>query len=337
MGAASPTVSVLVPTYNRAGFLKQAIASVLGQTFDDFELIISDNASTDGTYEIVKSFADPRIIYSRNPCNIGCSGNMRQCLALARGQYVTFLLDDDLMMPENLERKVEVLRRHPRVGLVHSRFHMIDEEGRLLKESTNWGHGPERDTDVIEPGYAVLTRMLTGFCEVNLPTAMFRRDVRDRIGQWTAQLHHTDDYEYWMRIAVFYDVAYLAAPLIKWRWHKGSLTSQHIKKEGGTGVTAEGLYEQLLAKQMVLERYGRRIPQVAVLKRLVRQEIRNRVVLQADVMLDNESSSQEVRAFLLKMSRTFPALRLSFKVWKTFMKTVLSRRTVQILKAVFRL
>jgi hypothetical protein len=212
---------------------------------------------------------------------------------------------------------------------------MIDEEGQIIRDSTNWGHGPERDFDVIESGYAVLKRMLTGFCEVNLPTALFRRDVRDRVGEWTDQLHHTDDYEYWMRIAVCYDVAYLASPLIKWRWHQGSLTSQHIK-ESATGVTAEGLCEQLLAKRMVLERYWYRIPEVAALKRMVRQETRNRVVLQADVMLDNGVSRQEARAFLLKMCRTFPELCLSFNVWKTFLKTVLSPRSVQILKAVCR-
>ncbi len=334
--AASPTVSVLIPTYNRAGFLKQAIASVLAQTFGDFELVISDNASTDDTQALVKSYSDARIIYSRNPYSIGWQANMKRCLALARGEYVTFLPDDDLMMPENLERKVGILRRYPHVGLVHSRFHMIDKEGQIIRDSTNWGHGPERDFDVIESGYAVLKRMLTGFCEVNLPTALFRRNVRDRVGEWTDQLHHTDDYKYWMRIAVCYDVAYLASPLIKWRWHKDSLTSQHIK-ESATGVTAEGLCEQLLAKRLVLERFGHRIPKVAALKRMVRQETRNRVILQADVMLDNEGSPHEVRAFLLKMCRIFPDLCLSFNVWKTFLKTVLSPRSVQILKAICRL
>jgi GT2 family glycosyltransferase len=335
MTSRSPTVSVLIPTYNRAALLKQAIDSVLAQTFGDFELIISDNASTDDTQAIVKSYSDNRIIYSRNPRNIGWHGNMKQCLARARGEYLTFLPDDDLMMPDNLERKVDVLRRYPRVGLVHSRFHMIDGEGHVIRTSTNWGHGPERDTDAIESGYAVLKRMLTGFCEVNLPTAMFRMDVAARIGEWTDHLHHTDDYEYWMRIAVFYDVAYLACPLIKWRWHKGSLTSQHVK-ESPTGVTAQGLCEQLLAKRMVLERYWRQIPEGAVLKQMVRQETRDRVILQADVMMDDDSHRREARTFLFKMCRIFPELWLSFNIWKTFLKTVLSPRSVQILKALCR-
>lgn len=332
---ASPTVSVLIPTYNRAALLGQAIESVLAQTFTDFELVISDNASTDNTQAIVKSYSDNRIRSFVNPRNIGSSRNMKQCLAFARGEYVTFLPDDDLMMPENLERKVDILRRYPRVGLVHSRFHIVDGEGHTVRENTNWGHGAERDTDAIESGHAVLKRMLTGFCEINLPTAVFRKAVYDRLGEWTDTLNHADDFEYWMRIAVFYDVAYLASPLIRWRWHTGSLTSQQVKGEI-TGITGEGLREHLSAKRSILRRYWREIPDGRALKQIVQQETRNRVILQADVMMDNQATRRETRVFLLQMCRTFPELYLSFGVWKTLLKTVLSRRSVQMLKALYR-
>lgn len=336
MTTISPTVSVLIPTYNRASLLKQAIDSVLTQTFGDFEVIISDNASTDGTQALVKSYSDRRIVYLRNSRNIGWHGNMNRCLMSARGSYLTFLPDDDLMMPENLERKVDILRRYPRVGLVHSRFHMVDGEGRLLRENTNWGHGPERDSDAVEPGHAFLRRMLTGFCEVNLPTAMFRKAAYDRLGGFTDTLSHADDFEYWMRIAVFFDVAYLASPLILWRWHSGSLTSLHVKDEA-TGVTNEGLYEKLVAKRTILKSFWREIPEAKALRCAIREETRNRVVFQADVMLDHREARREARAFLLKMCFAFPELCLSFNVWKTFLKTILSRRTVQNLKAVCRL
>ncbi len=335
MTTASPTVSVLIPTYNRAGLLKQAIDSVLAQTFGDFEVVISDNASTDDTPELVTSYSDRRIVYFRNSRNIGWHGNMNRCLMSARGSYLTFLPDDDLMMPENLERKVDILRRYPRVGLVHSRFHMVDGEGRMLRENTNWGHGPERSSDAVESGHAFLKRMLTGFCEVNLPTAMFRKAAYDRLGGFTDKLSHADDFEYWMRIAVFFDVAYLASPLIKWRWHSGSLTSHHIKSET-TGVTSDGLHEQLLAKRTILDSFWREIPEAQALRRAVREEIRNRVVLQADIMMDTGNARREARAFLLKMCFAFPELCLSVNVWKTVVKTVLSRRSVRILKALCR-
>lgn len=336
MRTPSPTVSVLVPTYNRAALLKQAIDSVLLQTFGDFELVVSDNASTDHTEELVKSYSDQRIVYSRSARNIGWHGNMNRCLALAKGEYLTFLPDDDLMMPENLERKVDILRRYPNVGMVHSRFHMIDQSGKMIRESTNWGHGPERNADAVESGHVFLKRMLTGYCEVNLPTALFRKAVYVRLGGFTDGLSHADDFEYWMRLAVFFDIAYLASPLIKWRWHAGSLTSHHVKGET-TGVTGEGLREQLLAKRIILNRYWREIPESETLRRAVLRETRDRVVLQADVMMDNRSARREARAFLFKMCLAFPELCLSFHVWKTFLKTVLSRRSAQILKALCRL
>ena len=112
----NPCVSVCIPTFNRCDFLKESIESVLTQTFEDYELLISDNASTDMTEELVRSYRDKRIRYSRNLNNIGVRNNMNNCLALSRGKYITILPDDDVMMPENLTKKVHVLNREKRVG-----------------------------------------------------------------------------------------------------------------------------------------------------------------------------------------------------------------------------
>ena len=89
-------VTVAIPTYNRAHYLPEAIESVLAQTFQDFELLILDNASTDNTPELVKSFKDERIRYVRNQTNIGMFGNCNKALELARGEYVIIFHDDDI-------------------------------------------------------------------------------------------------------------------------------------------------------------------------------------------------------------------------------------------------
>jgi glycosyltransferase involved in cell wall biosynthesis len=117
--------------------LKHSIESVLMQSFEDYELIISDNASDDETESVVKSYDDPRVRYSRNTTNIGCLANWNRCLALAQGKYIGILPDDDLMLPENLAAKVDVLSRHPEVGLIHSKYHLIDAEGRIIQFDTN--------------------------------------------------------------------------------------------------------------------------------------------------------------------------------------------------------
>src|SRR5262249_206575 len=89
----APAVSVCVPTFNRAAMLKDCIASVLGQTWQDFELIVSDNASQDDTEKVVGSFEDRRIAYHRNPSNIGQRPNWNRCLDLAAGRYVALFFD----------------------------------------------------------------------------------------------------------------------------------------------------------------------------------------------------------------------------------------------------
>src|SRR4051812_49422897 len=118
-----PAVTVAIPTFNRAALLREAIASVLSQTFGDFEVIVSDNASVDQTADMVASFADKRLRYHRNTTNLGLVGNLNRCLSLARGTYITVIHDDDRMLPTNLERKVAALQRNPRLGFVHSRYH----------------------------------------------------------------------------------------------------------------------------------------------------------------------------------------------------------------------
>ena len=109
MSAKTPKVSVCIPTYNRPDFLRQAIESVLAQTFSDYELIISDNASEDSTTDLISSFKDRRIIYIRKEKNIGAIDNFNSCLAAAKGEYITIFHDDDIMLPDNLAFKVEAL------------------------------------------------------------------------------------------------------------------------------------------------------------------------------------------------------------------------------------
>ncbi len=134
----------------------------------------------------------------------------------------------------------------------------------------------------------MLKRLLTCGCEINFPTALFRRAAYNRLGAFTDKLCHNDDYEYWMRLALFYDIAYLVTPLIKWRYHTGSLTGQYIRR-GPTGISCEGLYEKFLAKPMILETYGAMIPDRHNLIKSVHREACERVCFQIDSMLDGRA------------------------------------------------
>src|SRR5438045_2978412 len=116
-----PRVSICVPTYNGARWIGEAIESALGQTFGEFELLIVDDASTDDTLERVRRVSDPRIRIERNERNLGLVGNWNQCVRLARGEFVKFLFQDDLLYPTCLERMLSLFRTHDEIGMVFCR------------------------------------------------------------------------------------------------------------------------------------------------------------------------------------------------------------------------
>ena len=140
-------MSVCIPTRNRMEMLREAIESVLVQTFDDFELIISDNASTDRTEDVVGAFHDGRIRYVKLERDVGAIGNFNHCLGMARGRYVCILNDDDWMLPENLLQKARALDRHAGVGFVYSHYHLVDDRRRRIMFHPNFSQ-PERHSAI---------------------------------------------------------------------------------------------------------------------------------------------------------------------------------------------
>jgi glycosyltransferase involved in cell wall biosynthesis len=132
MGSNAPRVTVGLPVYNGEAYLAQAIESLLGQTYPDFELIISDNASTDGTGSICSDFErrDGRIRYARSDVNVGAAANYNRLVEMARGDYFKWAAHDDLCLPGYLESCVAVLDANPGVVVCYPRTRIIDEEGR---------------------------------------------------------------------------------------------------------------------------------------------------------------------------------------------------------------
>jgi len=127
-----PRVSIGLPVYNGENFLKEALDSILNQTFEDFELIISDNASTDRTEEICREYLakDSRIRYYRNSQNLGAAGNYNRVFDLSRGEYFKWAAHDDVCAPEYLECCVEVLEQNPSVVLCYPKTVIINERGQ---------------------------------------------------------------------------------------------------------------------------------------------------------------------------------------------------------------
>jgi glycosyltransferase involved in cell wall biosynthesis len=251
-----PQVSVCIPTYNGAKYLGEAITSILQQTLTDFELIIVDDGSTDATEAIVKSFTDSRLRYFKNPVRLGLVGNWNRCVELATEPYFCLFHQDDIMLPTNLAEKVDVLAQNSAVGLVYSDVMIIDAAGQVTAKG--WFYKTESETDFIKKGLNFFETLILGDNLICCPAVVARRECYQRLGGFDPQLPFTADWEMWLRIALFYDVAYLVSPLLQYRWHSGSETFNF------SGSTQ--LEQHYRAKVSVLEKYGERVPNAPNLK-----------------------------------------------------------------------
>lgn len=139
MAGAEPLITVAIPTFNCAHFLPDALASILRQGLDDFEILILDNASEDNTEDVVRSFANPNIRYIRNPSNLGACENGNRCLANARGRFFKLLCADDVLLDGVLRKQLEILQADPDVAVVTCGYLETDLE---LKVQRSWSAFP---------------------------------------------------------------------------------------------------------------------------------------------------------------------------------------------------
>jgi glycosyltransferase involved in cell wall biosynthesis len=214
--AAAPVISVVMAVYNGAQYLDEAIASVLGQTYRDFEMIVLDDGSTDDTPEILRSYAarDARI-HVVSQANAGFIASLNRGCQLARGQYIARMDPDDISTPDRFTRQVDYLTSHPAVGIVGSWLDFVDEKGNW---SSTW-------RTPVTPGgirWRLLFENVLGHNVV-----MMRRDVLERCNYYTPGAVHVEDYDLWIRALYVTEIANIPSPLIRYRIHTASASRQH--------------------------------------------------------------------------------------------------------------
>jgi glycosyltransferase involved in cell wall biosynthesis len=220
----SPKVSVCIPVRNGGDFLPLAADSVLKQSFDDFELIIVDNCSTDGTVKWIedKLPAAPKIRFYKNATNIGLVGNFNACLAYARGEYVKFLCADDLLLPESVQRMSDALDADSSVMLVTGGRRLIDETGATI---TAQRYAAE---NVRLPGTEAINRCIFGKNHIGEPSAvMFRRKAAQR--GFRDSLPQLLDLEMWFHLLEQGAMVSLAEEVCAIRQYSGQMSQQNIK------------------------------------------------------------------------------------------------------------
>ena len=218
----SPKVSVLIPTYNYAGFLDETIQSVLNQTYTDYELIIVDNNSTDNTDEVVQKYlVEPRIKYHKNPSNLGLVGNWNRCLELASGEYIKFLCADDKFHPKILEKYVTIMDQYSNVSLI-----TCDKQG--FGSSTHQTITPL--THMVD-GRTANLHMLTGhYCWIGEPSSVMFRRQDLRVGKFISEYKQYVDWEMWVRLLTVGDCYIVPEILVYVRFHGASISKEQKRK-----------------------------------------------------------------------------------------------------------
>lgn len=272
-------VTVVIPTYNRAAMLAEAIDSVLAQTYRDFRVVVGDNASTDETPDVVRAFADERVSYVRRTENVGLFENFQQSLRGVETEYALLLCDDDQLRPDFLQATVDVLDRQPRTAVVHTAFDVIDERGETTQRGANWTYGLAQDT--LEAGAQFLAESMRWGCRVCQSAALMRTAALP-VGPFREKDMPAIDFGLWLRMALDWDVAYVARPLAAYRVHATTESaSLGAPKETGYLTGVEWIDKRAEVKERFLEEHGDRLPNSGQLRRITRRGRRFELVAMA--------------------------------------------------------
>jgi glycosyltransferase involved in cell wall biosynthesis len=216
----TPKVSVIVPTWNRVSLLGTAIESVLAQTFRDLEVIIVDDGSVDATESLVRRYqeTDARVRYVSQE-HRGISAAMNTGIRESRGQYIARIDSDDQWLPELLEAEVAILEARPEIGLVYSKGQWATSDLTPLQDTI--GHAPHFPAAMKND---TLRSMLWGDPTCNI-TVVVRRECFDRAGLFDESLKASEDWDMWLRTAVYYRFFFVDRVLSLVRGHDGSTTN----------------------------------------------------------------------------------------------------------------
>jgi len=219
-----PTVSICLPVYNGAAFLTAAIESVLEQTLDDFELLISDDGSTDQSLSIIESYAarDSRINFWTNAERVGLFANYNACMTRAKGEFVKPHAQDDLWERTLLEKELALLNQHPNVVLVGCRRRRIDSSGAPIEDLPDLTVAETLGASAVYSGRMISQRCLSPLSNlIGEPCAVMFRAAAMGKG-FSTKFRHLGDLEYWLRILRDGDYGFVDDELVSFRKHLAS-------------------------------------------------------------------------------------------------------------------
>lgn len=220
----TPKVSILLPVYNGEKFLDAAVASVLAQTHADFELLVVDDCSTDGSVDVIERLRkqDSRIKFIRNEQNLGLFANYNRCLQQALGEFIKPFAQDDILSPSALEKMIDVLTNEKSVALTSCARNIIDAAGDVIRKKKPFaGSRQLKGQDVILYNMLAITNWIG-----EPSTVMFRKRYAGT--GFDTRLFHYGDLEMWFKVLMNGDYYYIDEPLASFRTHAGSATNKNL-------------------------------------------------------------------------------------------------------------
>lgn len=231
--AAQPRVSIAMPVYNSAATIREALESALAQTYENLEILVVDNASTDGTPDIVRSYDDPRIVLHENATNLGPHKNANRSVQLSNGAFIKFLHSDDALFPTCVERMARIMGRSDRIGMVFARRRIVigdesDPDMVSFRETYQDAQRQFGRLSEVNDGRLMLARWLDDSFSHNWvgeqSSVMMRREALQRLGLFNPHVRMLTDVEMWARAMFHYDIGFVDEELSTYRFHAMNLT-----------------------------------------------------------------------------------------------------------------
>jgi len=220
-------ISIIIPTYNSAQYICEAIESVLNQTYKDFEIIVVDDGSTDNTKEVIKPYLNKmKYIYQQNS---GPSAARNRGIQEAKGEYIAFLDADDIWLPQKLELQIKFMEKEKEVGLIFSDMVLFNEKeiikNSFLKEKLFFNKLSIKSLSSTEK--VIYDNVFNALLQENfIPTntVIVKKECFNKVGFFDETLFSVEDRDMWLRIGLFYDIGFINFPLVLTRFHETNIS-----------------------------------------------------------------------------------------------------------------
>lgn len=212
-----PTISVILAVHNGMPYLKDAIKSILTQTYRDFEFIVIDDASSDESYKYLKNLKDKRIVLIKNLRNLGLAASLNKGLEKSRGAFIARMDADDVSLPERFEKQIKFLNAHPKIAICGTWAKLIDDKGKTPSLVTK----PIDDARIKKENFWIPALIH--------PTWMVRKEVFEKIGRYDPKYDMIEDLEFLNRAKSF-KMANIGEPLLLWRSIQNRRSKKDIQK-----------------------------------------------------------------------------------------------------------